>query len=187
MDRRHFLMSSAGAGATLSRAALAGPNDTVRVACVGVRGQGRSHINNYLKMQDVQIAAVCDIDEGVLNTRLDDIEKVSGKRPTGHTDLRKLLEDKSIDAISIATPNHLHTLQTIWALQAGKDVYVEKPCSHNMFEARQIVAGQEEVQQDRPARHQQPIGRGHPGSRREDQGRSHRRRLHDPRPLLQVA
>jgi predicted dehydrogenase len=89
-------------------------------------------------MPNVQIAAVCDIDESVLSARLDDIEKLGQKRPTGYTDFRKLLEDKSIDAVSIATPNHHHTLQTIWACQAGKDVYVEKPCSHDMFEARQI-------------------------------------------------
>jgi predicted dehydrogenase len=89
-------------------------------------------------MPDVQIAAVCDVDESVLNSRLDEIEKLGQKRPTGYTDFRKLLEDKSIDAVSIATPNHHHTLQTIWACQAGKDVYVEKPCSHDMFEARQI-------------------------------------------------
>ena len=68
------------------------------------------------------------------------VEGKRGKAPATYTDLRKLLEDKSIDAISIATPNHQHTLQTIWACQAGKDVYVEKPCSHDMFEAKQIVA-----------------------------------------------
>ena len=67
-------------------------------------------------------------------------KSLTGKRPAAYTDLRKLLEDKTIDAVSIATPNHHHTLQTIWACQAGKDVYVEKPCSHDMFEARQIVA-----------------------------------------------
>ncbi len=91
-------------------------------------------------MPNVEIAAVCDIDESMLNARLTDIEKLGKKRPTGYTDFRKLLEDKSIDAVSIATPNHHHTLQTIWACQAGKDVYVEKPCSHDMFEARQIAA-----------------------------------------------
>ncbi|MCU1257883.1 MAG: oxidoreductase domain protein [Bryobacterales bacterium] len=76
----------------------------------------------------------------MLNKRLGEIETAGKKRPAGYSDLRKLLEDKSIDAISIATPNHSHTLQTIWGCQAGEDVYVEKPCSHNMFEARQIVA-----------------------------------------------
>jgi predicted dehydrogenase len=119
---------------------LASPNDTIRVACVGVRSQGRSHLRAYNKMRNVDIAAIVDIDESVLNSRLDDVEKMGRKRPTGFTDLRQLLEDKSIDAISIATPNHNHTMQTIWACQAGKHVYVEKPCSHDMFEARQIVA-----------------------------------------------
>src|SRR5580693_5369698 len=137
MERRHFLLGSAAA-AMAQRTILASPNDTVRVACVGVRAQGRAHINHYAKMPNVQIAAVCDIDESILSARLDDIEKLGKKRPTGYTDFRKVLDDKSIDAVSIATPNHHHTLQTIWACQAGKDVYVEKPCSHDMFEARQI-------------------------------------------------
>jgi len=123
MERRHFLLGSAAA-AVASRTILASPNDTVRVACVGVRAQGHEHIRRYANMPDVQIAAVCDVDESVLNSRLDEIEKLGQKRPTGYTDFRKLLEDKSIDAVSIATPNHHHTLQTIWACQAGKDVYV---------------------------------------------------------------
>ena len=139
MDRRYFLGSAASAGALL-RSAAASANDTVRVACVGVRGRGRDHIRAYGKMANVEIAAVCDVDESVLNARVGEIEKASGRRPATFTDFRKLLEDKSIDAVSIATPNHHHTLQTIWACQAGKDVYVEKPCSHSMFEARQIAA-----------------------------------------------
>ncbi len=134
-------MSSVAAGtAALRSSSLASPNDTVRVACVGVRGQGRAHIAHYSKMANVEIAAICDIDESILNARLSDVEKMGKKRPAAYTDLRKLLEDKSIDAISIATPNHNHTLQVVWACQAGKDVYVEKPCSHDMFEAQQIVA-----------------------------------------------
>jgi predicted dehydrogenase len=142
MNRRYFLGSAMAAGGALRSSALASPNDTVRVACVGVRGRGRSHIGGYTGMQNqnVEIAALCDIDESVLNATVNSIEKTTGKRPAVFTDLRKLLEDKTIDAVSIATPNHHHTLQTIWACQAGKDVYVEKPCSHNMFEARQIVA-----------------------------------------------
>jgi predicted dehydrogenase len=141
MQRRFFLASTAAAAtAALRSSSLASPNDTVRVACVGVRGQGRTHIQRYSRMPNVEIAAVCDIDESVLNARLGDIEKMGKKRPAGFTDFRKLLEDKSIDAVSIATPNHHHTLQAIWACQAGKDVYVEKPCSHDMFEARQITA-----------------------------------------------
>jgi predicted dehydrogenase len=140
MNRRHFLMSTAAAAGTLRASSLASPNDTVRVACVGIRGQGGSHIRMYSMMPNVEIAALCDVDESVLNKRLDEVEKSGKKRPAAFTDFRKLLEDKSIDAVSIATPNQWHTLQTIWALQAGKDVYCEKPCSFNMFEARQIIA-----------------------------------------------
>jgi predicted dehydrogenase len=119
---------------------LASANDTVRVACVGVRGQGRVHVSRYGAMPNVEVAAICDIDESVQNACIADMEKAGKKRPAVYSDIRKLLEDKTIDAVSIATPNHHHTLQTIWACQAGKDVYVEKPCSHDMFEARQIVA-----------------------------------------------
>src|SRR5438552_15320401 len=124
MERRHFLIGSfAAAGSVRVAAAKPSPNDTIRVACVGVHGQGRAHIRRYSAMQNVEIAAICDIDESVLNARVDEIEKSGKKRPQAFTDLRKLLEDKSIDAISIATPNHNHTLQTVWACQAGKHVY----------------------------------------------------------------
>ena len=137
MERRHFLMSAASAAGS---AALASPNDTIRVACVGIRGRGVSHIKAYTSLPNVELAALCDIDESVLNKRAGEVQSSTGKKPALFTDIRKVLEDKSIDAISIATPNHSHTLQTIWSVQAGKDVYVEKPCSHNIFEARQIVA-----------------------------------------------
>jgi predicted dehydrogenase len=140
MNRRYFFMTSAASAAAARSSALPSPNDTVRVACVGVRGQGESHIQAYGKMPNVEIAAICDVDESVLEQRLQDAEKLTKKRPAGFTDLRKLLEDKSIDAISIATPNHSHALQTVWGCQAGKDVYVEKPCAYNIFEANQVLA-----------------------------------------------
>ena len=108
------------------------------------------------------------------------------KKPAAFTDFRKLLEDKSIDAISIATPNHHHTLQTIWACQAGKDVYVEKPCSHNMFEARQIVAAAKKY--NRIVQHGTNCRSGdRTRGRREDARGADRRRLHGPRAVLQVA
>jgi predicted dehydrogenase len=142
MNRRHFLMSSAAAGAARLKAAPS-INDTVRVACVGIRGQGRAHIHMYSQMPTVEIAALCDVDESVLNQRTQEMVSAGKKKPAGYTDVRKLLEDKSIDAISIATPNHWHSLMGIWACQAGKDVYVEKPCSHNIFEGRQLVRAAE--------------------------------------------
>jgi predicted dehydrogenase len=88
----------------------------------------------------VEIVAVADVDQRNLDEGAALIEQTKGKKPQCYTDFRKMLDDKSIDAVSIATPNHWHTLMTIWACQAGKDVYVEKPCSHNIFEAKQIVA-----------------------------------------------
>src|SRR3954470_372029 len=108
MERRYFLKTSTVAATMMRSSALASPNDRVRVACVGVRGQGQSHIRAYGKMPNVEIAAICDVDESILEKRLQDAEKLTNKRPAGYTDLRKVLEDKSIDAISIATPNHNH-------------------------------------------------------------------------------
>src|SRR5689334_5467981 len=142
MNRRHFLIGSAAALGTMSaaRLSIASPNDTVRVACVGLRSRGKAHLGAYPKLPNVQIAAICDIDDEVLNGAAKSFETKGLPAPAKYKDLRKLLEDKSIDVISIATPNHHHTIQTIWAVQAGKDVYVEKPCSHNMFEAKQVVA-----------------------------------------------
>jgi predicted dehydrogenase len=156
MNRRHFLMSSAAAlGAAQS--VFGSPNDTVRVGVIGVGGhlknpsggvpdrdalggRGKDHLLGFSKLENVQVAAVCDVDPKHLEYGLGLIEKNTQKRPQGFSDFRKLLEDKSIDAISIATPNHWHSLIAIMGCQAGKDVYVEKPCAHNMFEARQIVA-----------------------------------------------
>jgi predicted dehydrogenase len=133
------MTTAAAAGAART---MAGANDRIRVAVVGLRGQGGSHLQAYSKMEGVEIAAVCDIDDAVIAKRLEYLEKNLGvaAKPKVEKDLRKLLEDKTIDAISIATPNHLHTMQTIWGLQAGKHVYCEKPCSHNIYESKQIVA-----------------------------------------------
>ena len=108
-------------------------------------------------------------------------------KPATFVDVRKLLEDKSIDAISIATPNHWHTLMGIWACQAGKDVYVEKPCSHNLWEGKQFVAAAQTIRPHGPAWHANPLrhggARGHPEAPR----RADRRHLHGSRALLQVA
>ena len=139
MNRRHFLMGSTAAlGA--SRLAGAAPSDTVRVGCIGIGGRGGDHLNGIGRLPNVEIAAIADIDDAHIATGLASIARAGRKKPETYTDFRKMLEDKSIDAVSIATPNHWHTLMTVWACQAGKDVYVEKPCSHNIFESQQIVA-----------------------------------------------
>jgi len=139
MDRRHFLMTSAAAlGAASST--FGSPNDRVRVACVGIGGRGKDHIGGYSKLDNVEIAAICDVDDSHIANGLKQLERLNKPKPQTYKDIRKLLENKDIDAVSISTPNHWHTLIAIWACQAGKDVYVEKPCSHNIFEAKQIVA-----------------------------------------------
>jgi predicted dehydrogenase len=142
MDRRHFLMNSAAAlgGTALNAVAAKTPSDTIRIAVVGMNGRGKSHLQAFTSLPNVDVVAICDIDDAVLAKSSKFVEGKRGKAPAPYKDLRKLLEDKSIDAISIATPNHLHTLQTVWACEAGKDVYVEKPCSHDMWEAKQVVA-----------------------------------------------
>ena len=116
-----------------------GANDRVRVAVCGVHGRGWDHVEGYLRLRNAEVAALCDVDESVLRGRVAELEKMGKPKPQTYADVRKLLEDKSIDAISIATPNHWHSLMAIWACQAGKDVYVEKPCSHNLWEGHQLV------------------------------------------------
>ncbi|MGD1069877.1 MAG: Gfo/Idh/MocA family oxidoreductase [Bryobacteraceae bacterium] len=140
MNRRSFLVNSAAVLGTSALSAAASPNDTIRIATVGLRSRGKSHLQAFTSLPKVDLVAICDVDNDVLGKASAFVESKRGKAPATYTDLRKLLEDKSIDAISIATPNHQHTIQAIWAMQAGKDVYVEKPCSHDMFETRQIVA-----------------------------------------------
>ncbi len=138
MNRRHFLMTTAAVASTTS-SMLANPSNTVRMAVVGCGGRGMSHVNAWTSLPNVELVAICDIDQSHLDKYVKAVEGKGKKKPDTYVDFRKLLEDKNIDAVSIASPNHWHTLQAIWAMQAGKDVYVEKPCSHNIFEAQQIV------------------------------------------------
>jgi predicted dehydrogenase len=149
INRREFIKTTARTGAGLAALGgisffpnpqrIFGANDRVRIAVVGVHGQGWAHVHQYSQMPDVEIAAICDVDDNVTNQRLGEMEKMGIKKPATFVDLRKLLDDKSIDAISIATPNHWHSLQAIWGCQAGKDVYVEKPMCHNAWEGQQLV------------------------------------------------
>lgn len=143
--RRSFLNQSVAASAGVfyiakTSWAQKSPSDTVNVAVIGFGGRGGSHISGYrkLKNEGVRIAALCDVDTKVLGKGVDAFDQDKLK-VTGYTDLRKLLDNKDIDAVSIATPNHWHALATIWAVQAEKDVYVEKPVSHCVWEGRQMV------------------------------------------------
>jgi len=108
-----------------------GPNDKLKVAVIGVNGQGGTHLVEWLKNRDCDLVAVCDVDPAAYEKHVGKFKALK-QQPRYEQDVRKLLEYKTIDAVSIATPNHWHALMAVWAMQAGKDVYVEKPCSHNV-------------------------------------------------------
>ena len=143
LNRRSFLKSSLLTTAALAAparfwAAVPGANDDIRVAVVGFGGRGGSHIDAFTKMAGVRVVALCDCDTRILENAANSLQK-KGHTVQTFTDVRKLLESKGVDVISTATPNHWHSLITVWSCQAGKDVYVEKPVSHNVFEGRQCV------------------------------------------------
>ncbi|MDH3584585.1 MAG: Gfo/Idh/MocA family oxidoreductase [Phycisphaerae bacterium] len=147
--RRRFLQTTSAVGASL---VLAGPrasgkvlgaNDRLRIAVAGLNGRGGSHIGGWQGQKNVEIAYVIDPDEKVLARRLKSVQgKDSGRNCKAVTDIRRALEDQTLDAVSIAAPNHWHSLMTIWAAQAGKHVYVEKPMSHDVAEGRIAVEAQ---------------------------------------------
>jgi len=138
MERRTFLL-----GASLAMGARAA-NDTangkVGIGVIGLGGRGRDHLKYYSKLPDARVVAICDVNQAQTERATQIVEKLHGNKPHVHQDLRKLFEDKDVDAVSIATPNHWHALATIWACQAGKDVYCEKPASYNLFEGRAMEA-----------------------------------------------
>ncbi len=140
ITRRDFMKSSMAAGFSLALpfSRVRGANDDIRAAVVGFRGHGRTHINAYLKIPGVRVVALCDADKDILARGLKE-SKARNQKIDAYTDVRKLLENKDIDVVSTATPNHWHALLTVWSCQAGKDVCVEKPVSHNIFEGRKMV------------------------------------------------
>jgi predicted dehydrogenase len=143
INRRSFLASAATGAVALSIPArswaqVVGSADDIRVGVVGFKGRGQSHLEGLSKLQGVRIAGLCDVDATVLGKEQQKW-KDKGQEVEVHTDIRKLLESKNVDVITIATPNHWHALAAIWAIQAGKDVYLEKPVSHNVWEGRKIV------------------------------------------------
>jgi predicted dehydrogenase len=142
--RREFLRSSATGAAAFglhgASRGWAGASDRVRVAVIGIHGMGQEHIRSYSALKNVEVAALCDVDENLFAECVKKLFTDKGlAKPKLYTDIRKLLEDKQIDAVSIVTPNHWHSLAAIWAIQAGKHVSVEKPCCHNVFEGQKLV------------------------------------------------
>ncbi len=137
--RRQFAQFASAAIAT-SQFPILGANDRVNVGIVGLGGRGNDHINYYGSLdQDCRIAAVCDVNQAARERATAKILKQKGYSPKEYEDMRKVFESKDIDAVSLPLPNHWHALATIWACQAGKDVYVEKPASHNIFEGHKMV------------------------------------------------
>jgi predicted dehydrogenase len=142
LTRRSFLRRTAVASAaTLSAASwsrVRGANDAVRIGVIGFKGRGGDHIAGLKDLPGVRIAALCDVDRKVLDATVKK-HREQGADVKGYVDVRDLLADQDIDAVTTATPNHWHALATVWACQAGKDMYVEKPVSHNVWEGRQAV------------------------------------------------
>ena len=138
-NRRNFLKKAALAPGMASAWAQQPASDAVRIAVVGVHGRGTEHIRSFAKVRNVRIAAVCDVDERLFPETVAAVEQLTGHRPDTEVDVRKLLGRKDIDAVSIAAPDYWHALMTIWACQAGKDVYVEKPVSFTLLEGRRMV------------------------------------------------
>ena len=157
INRRRFLTQSGaiGVGAAAMASAnrwtnaqekVVGANERIRYGVIGCGNRGKDHVKMFATLPklipgapDASVVAICDIDDNIIARRMAEIEKRGQEKPQTYSDLRKLLDDKTIDAVSIATPQHWHVLAAIWAMQAGKHVYLEKPCSYNVWEGRQLV------------------------------------------------
>lgn len=150
-SRRRFLVSSAalGAGAALNitgcsrtpqvaNSRVIGANDEIRVAVIGFRGRGADHLKEAQRNANVRIVALCDVDTNIIAREAKKFE-AKGQKVDTYTDMRQVFDRKDIDCIMTATPNHWHALTTIWACQAGKDVYVEKPVCHNIWEGQKMI------------------------------------------------
>src|SRR5437867_6870210 len=160
ITRRCFLKQTVAASAafplftvagTKSSGRVLGANDVIRVGVAGIHGQGNAHIDQYLKEKNVQVTHLIDPDRSLFASRGEKIREQGGNQPKCFQDIREALEDKELDVISIAAPNHWHSLLTIWACQAGKDVYVEKPLSHNIAEGKPAVEAERKY--DRMVQH----------------------------------
>src|SRR5690242_2789004 len=134
-SRRTFL---AGAAA-FSMGRVLGANERINVGIVGAGGRGNDHIKAYAADPGARIAAICDIDQAALETGVARVKSLSGEQPKGYGDMREMFADKGVDAVSIATPNHWHALATIWACEASKDVYCEKPACYNVHEGERMI------------------------------------------------
>ena len=135
-SRRAFFLGAASAASALR---VLGANDKVNLAIVGLGGRGSAHLNTYLRISQARVAGLCDVNQAAREKAQATIARASAEKAREFEDMRETFADKSIDAVSIATPNHWHALASIWAMKAGKDVYCEKPASHNIHEGLKMV------------------------------------------------
>ena len=155
IQRRTLVKAAAAAAPATAFAAgssVIGANDRIHAAVLGVNGRGQSHMYGLQPIKNVDVTTFVDPDLEIARKRAGEFEQKHGHRPNVVQDLREVIEDKDIDVITIATPNHWHTLASIWACQAGKDVYVEKPATHTFNEGFEPDRGRQEIQPHRPAR-----------------------------------
>ena len=151
-ERRDFIKKSLAGTAGIaiggmgfsakSYASIMGANEKITMAVIGIRGQGNGHIGKWCSLKDnrnVLLKTICDVDEELYPERVKKVQDAIGSKPLTEWDMRRVYDDKEIDAVSIATPNHWHALAAIWAAQAGKHVYVEKPASHEVYEGRKMI------------------------------------------------
>jgi predicted dehydrogenase len=137
--RRTFIQMAAAAVAT-ARHPILGANDRINVGIVGLGGRGNDHLRFYTSLDtECRVAALCDVNQAARERTQANLKKLKNYSATEFTDMRAMFESKDVDAVSVATPNHWHALSAIWACQAGKDVYVEKPASHNVYEGQKMV------------------------------------------------
>lgn len=122
-----------------SYGSIIGANERLNIAVVGIRAKGKTHIKSFCNLRNVRVKCLCDVDEQFFSENIKTVEGLTGITPGTEWDMRRIFDDKDIHAVSFATPNHWHALGTIWACQAGKHVYVEKPASHNIFEGRKMI------------------------------------------------
>jgi predicted dehydrogenase len=134
--RRHFFQ---GAAMAMAATRVVGANDRIRIGVIGIGGRGRDHIQSFLQIPTAQITGLCDVNQAARERGQSILAKAGAPKAEEYADMRKMLDSKEVDAVSIATPNHWHALATIWACRAGKDVYCEKPASHNIYEAYKMI------------------------------------------------
>ena len=139
IDRRTFLGAAGALAVSGSLAGSSPASERLRLGVIGVRGRGNDLASEFAKRADCEVVALCDVDDASFKKPAQAVEKIAGKSPRLEKDFRKLLDDKGIDAVVNATPDHWHALVAVMACQAGKDVYSEKPCSHNVVEGRRMI------------------------------------------------